>query len=129
MVATLREAATDRMVLALAMLDRQLVPPASLVTAMQLCAEVGRILQDSALSHTVLEAFRMRGSLASAQQSHMREAADRLIVAGVLRRSAARSPVFVPTDRYVRAVQELRAMGAALSVPRLPASETAPTAA
>lgn len=121
MVATLRVAATERMEGALAMLDRQLVPPKSHVTAMQLCAEVGRILQDDALAHTVLETLRMRGSLASAQQSAMRGAADRLMAANVLRRAAMRSPVFVPTDRYVRAVQELRDMGATRQVPRLPA--------
>lgn len=112
MIATLREAATERMQAALAMLDRQRVPPASDVTALRLCAEVGRILQDDGLAHTVLETLRMRGSLASAQELPMRGAADRLIAADVLRRSAPRSPVFVPTDRYVRAVGELRRVGA-----------------
>lgn len=112
MVATLRDAATQRMEGALAALDRQLIPPASHVTAIQLCAEVGRILQDDALARTVLETLSMRGSLASAQETAMRGAADQLIAANLLRRSAPRSPVFVPTERYVRAVQELRDMGA-----------------
>lgn len=111
MIATLREAATERMQAALAMLDRQCVPPASDLTALRLCAEVGRILQDDGLAHTVLETLRMRGSLASAQGSPMKAAADRLTAADVLRRSAPRSPVFVPTDRYVRAVGELRRVG------------------
>lgn len=111
MIATLREAATERMQTALAMLDRQRMPPASDVTALRLCAEVGHILQDDALAHTVLETLRMRRSLASPLHSTMRYAADRLIVAKILRRSGKRSPVFVPTDRYVRAVEELRGLG------------------
>jgi hypothetical protein len=112
MLATLREAATERMQTALAILDRQQVSPASDVTALRLCAEVGRILQDDALAHAVLETLRMRRSLASPLNSTMRGAADRLIAANVLRRSAPRSPVFIPTDRYVRAVEELRGYGA-----------------
>jgi len=112
MIATLREAATERMQTALAMLDRQRVPPASDVTALRLCAEVGRILQDEGLAHTELEILRMRRSLASPLQSPMKVAAERLMAANVLRGSAPRSPVFVPTDRYVRAVKELRSYGA-----------------
>lgn len=112
MIATLREEATERMQTALAMLDRQRVPPASDVTALRLCAEVGHILQDDALAHTVLETLRLRLSLASPLHSTMRGAADRLTVAKILRRSGKRSPVFVPTDHYVRAVQELRGIGA-----------------
>ena len=111
MIVTLREGATERMQAARAKLDRQCVPPASDVTAMRLCADVGRILQDDDLAHTVLETLRMRGSLASAHQSPMKDAAERLAVADVLRRSAPRSPVFVPTDKYVGAVGELRRMG------------------
>ena len=111
MITTLREAATERMQTALAILDRQRVPPASDVTALRLCAEVGHILQDNALAHTVLEVLRMRRSLASPLHSAMRGAADQLMAADVLRRSAPRSPVFVPTDRYVRAVEELRRYG------------------
>lgn len=112
MVERLREAATERFQTALAMLDRQRVPPASDVTALRLCAVVGHILQDDDLAHTVLETLRMRRSLASPLHSTMRGAADKLIEAKVLRRSAPRSPVFVPTDRYVRAVEELRGYGA-----------------
>ena len=111
MIAILREAATERMQSALALLDLQRVPPASEVTALRLCAEVGRILRNDGLAHTVLEALRMRGSLASAHQSPMKAAAERLAAANVLRRSAPRSQVFVPTDRYVRAVGELRHFG------------------
>ena len=120
MITTLREAATERFQTALAMLDRQRVPPASDLTALRLCAEVGHILQDDALAHTVLETLRMRRSLASPLHSTMRGAAKRLIAAKILRRSGKRSPVFVPTDRYVRAVEELRGLGApppALPVP------------
>jgi len=123
MIAILREVATKRMQSALAMLDRQQVPPASDVTALRLCAEVGHILQDAALAHTVLETLRMRRSLASPLHSTMRDAVDRLIEANVLRRSAARSPVFVPTDRYVRAVEELRGMSSGL--PTAPVSQPA----
>ena len=122
MIATLREGATERFQTALAMLDRQRVPPASDVTALRLCAEVGHILQDDALAHTVLETLRMRRSLASPLHSTMRGAADRLMAANVLRRSAARSQVFVPTDRYLRAVEELRGLGAPL--PALPVPAT-----
>lgn len=104
----LREGATEKMQTALAMLDRQRVPPASDVTALQLCAEVGRILQDDGLAHTVLETLRMRGSLASPHGSPMKQAALQLKDEGVLDRFAPRSEVFVPTDRYVRAVRELR---------------------
>lgn len=110
MIAILREAATERMQAALAMLDHQRVPPAGDVTAMQLCSEVGRILQDDGLALTVLETLRMRGSLASAQRSTLKGAVDHLQAAGILRRSAPRSRVFVPTDRYVPAVSELRRM-------------------
>ncbi len=112
MIATLREAATARMQTALAMLDRQRLPPVSEVTALRMCAEVGRILQDDGLAHTVLETLRMRGSLAGPHKSPIRRAADRLTAANVLRRSAPRSPVFVPTDRYLCAVSELRRVGA-----------------
>ena len=112
MIATLREAATEKMQAALAALDRQPMPPASDVTALRLCAEVGRILQDDSLADTVRETLRMRGSLASAVHSPVKDAAERLMAADVLRRSAPRSPVFVPTDRYVRAVGELRRVGA-----------------
>jgi hypothetical protein len=112
MVERLHHDATERMEAALAMLDRQRVPPASDVTALRLCAEVGHILQDDALAHTVLEALRVRRSLASPLHSTMRGAADRLIAANILRRLSPRSPVFIPTDRYVRAVDELRGYGA-----------------
>lgn len=125
MIATLREAATERMQSALAMLDRQRVPPAGDVTAMQLCAEVGHILQDDGCAHALLEVLRMRGSLASAPHSTLKGAVDRLQAAGILRRSAARSRVFVPTSRYVRAVSELRGMSNKL--PGTPVSQ--PTSA
>lgn len=121
MIATLRLAATERMQTALDMLDRQRVPPASDVTAQRLRAEVGRILQDDALAHTVLETLRMRGSLASAMQSPLKGAAEQLLAANVLQRSAPRSPVFVPTDRYVRAVGDLRKLGAKRPVRPSPA--------
>jgi hypothetical protein len=120
MIEKLRKAATERLETALSTLDRLGVAPATEVTALHLCAEVGRILQDDALAFTVLEALRMRGSLASPLHSAMRGAADRLIVAQILRRSAPRSPVFIPTNPYVRAVGELRGFGA----PAVSASET-----
>lgn len=120
MIATLREGATEKIQSALAILDRQHIPPASDVTALRLCAEVKRILQDEELAHTGLETLRMRGSLASAWQSRMKGAAEMLSSAKVLMRVESRSEVFVPTDRYVRAVAELRLIGAVQPVPPVP---------
>lgn len=113
-VAALREEATERMHWALDLLDKQRVPPASAVTAMQLCADVGRILQDDRLSHAVLETLRMRGSLAPPQMNSVRLASKKLVEAGILRRAAPRSQVFVPVSRYFWAVQSLRSLDAPL---------------
>lgn len=116
-VATLREAATVRLRWALEMLDRQRIPPTTGVTAIQLCAEVGRVLQDDGLAHTVLETLRLRGSLAPPHKNPVRAASDKLVEAGILKRAAPRSQVFVPVDRYLRSVTGLRSMDAIDATP------------
>lgn len=107
MVAHLRSAAEDRLGNAFEMLYRQLTPRAG-VTVVQLCSRIGRILQDDSLADTLINVLRMRGSLASAQGSPLKAAAESLVNAGILQRAAPRSEVFVPTDPYMQAVQKLR---------------------
>lgn len=107
MIANLRIVAEQRLRLALEMLDRQISPPDG-ATVPQLCARLGRILKDDMLVDTVIEILSMRGSLASAQGSPLKDAAQTLTDAGILRRKVLRSTVFVPTDHYVSAVRSLR---------------------
>lgn len=107
MVAHLSAVAKDRLSDALEMLDRQLSPQVGQTSA-QLCTRIGRILQDDALADAVINVLRMRGSLASAQGSPLKAAAESLVNAGVLQRAAPRSKVFVPSDPYMQAVQKLR---------------------
>ena len=110
MVATLRNAATKRLETALAMLNRQRVPPLTDITSLQLCALVGRLLDDDDLAHTVLEELRLSGRIAGKHGSIMGDAAKTLAdpKIGILARLARHSPVFVPCDRYLSAVQGLR---------------------
>ena len=110
MVATLRNAATKRLETALTMLDRQRVPPLTDITSLQLCALVGRLLDDDDLAHTVLEELRLSGRIAGKHGSIMGDAAKTLAdpKIGILARLARHSPVFVPCDRYLSAVQGLR---------------------
>lgn len=107
MVAHLSTVAEGRLRDALEMLDRQLSPQVGLTPA-QLCTRIGRILQDDALADAVINVLRMRGSLASAQGSPLKAAAESLVRAGILTRSGKRSRLFIPADSYVTAVGTLR---------------------
>jgi hypothetical protein len=106
MVSHLRDWAAIQFRDAMAEMHRSIVRQAH--SPIDLCLTVARTLGDDALTKSVLETLRHRGSLASPQHSPSLEAAKKLTKAGVLSRRAPRHRVFVPKEKWVSAVQGLR---------------------
>ncbi|MEB8387426.1 hypothetical protein OO012_09315 [Rhodobacteraceae bacterium KMM 6894] len=110
MLGHLRQSATRELMQAMAALERSTHPLPDGPTPIDLCLEVTQALQDIALSKSVLETLRNRGSLASPQGSLFKGATRQLTSAGILMRRGPRHPVYVPQERWVSAVARLRGM-------------------
>jgi hypothetical protein len=110
-LAVLRVWATNCFRSALGDLDRYTLPPSSGLSCIRFCSEVGRLADNAQLAHTVLETLRIRGSLSSPRGSPMRELADLLTKAGMLRRRVKRSSIFVPEEQWLGAVKALQEHG------------------
>jgi hypothetical protein len=107
MVRKLKVAAVERFQTAMGEIDRLTPRRAAVTSGFQLAAEVAATLRQSANIATILELLRSKGGLAAPANSPLRQEAELLKRAGILRRRRRPSCVYVPTDAYVDAVASL----------------------